>query len=217
MNKLFHSLKSLSILSSLLISNLAVSRTLITAEETAYKYIRAIEVSNGQYQFTECYGELEGMKCSEIEGLKRTYSTREIKKLANMNTRHAYYATGSGVALVAASLYFGLILGAKASAAYYVGAGASLDGGVAAAGGAVFGLPAGAATGGAITSAVDELDPFVHRDMSIAYEVVIDIADESNLEDVEAIVGDDYVIVEIEDINFNQLKNKIISQLKDLD
>ncbi|MDD0853080.1 hypothetical protein HBN50_08230 [Halobacteriovorax sp. GB3] len=211
-------IQKLLVIYSLLMCSLVDARTLIKAEETKYRYIVTQRLENGLYEFSECAGEyLEELSCSRLPGINRAYSAREIKSLADMNERQAYYAAGADVAIVAASLYFGMILAAKATAAYYVAAGASLDGGVAAIGGVLGGTSSGGAVSSVVTISVDALDPFVHRDVSIALEEVIGIASDSNLEDVEAKEYGEDVIVEIEDINYDQLKNKIISQLEDLD
>jgi hypothetical protein len=193
--------------------------TYIQAENTKGKYIRANEVQSGEYSFEECVepkkkgGEL---KCSKLFKDGRTFRRYQLREVVERNERNMYKAAAADVVIVAASLYFGWILAAKASAAYYVAAGYSLDGGVAAAGGAIVGTPAGSAFAATVTVAVDELDPFVHRDMSIAIEDVMDEASKGDLEDVEAEKYRDGKLVVIEDIDYSQLKKKMIAQLEDV-
>lgn len=210
-------LKKIALTGVLLLSQLNQASTLIKAEETPYKYIKATEITNNRYIFEECHGNEQGLSCRNLFSDYRTFSSSDIKKLADMNGRHALYAAGADVAILAFSVYLGLIAGAKATAAYYIGTGASLDGGVAAVGGFLFGAPSGTALGTTLAAGLDELDPFVHRDMSIALEEVIGVADPDDLDDVNAQRRRDGMTVEIEDINFNQLKDKIVSQLQDLD
>lgn len=217
MKTVIKKIRFILILGSLIQGSVVDAHTIIRAEDTPRKYIKAEEIEKNQFRFSECSGDIESLQCEELEGITRTYSRKEIKKLADMNERYAYYAAGADVVIGVASLYFGLIIGAKATAAYYAGAGISLDGGVAAVGGTLYGVPSGAAVGTGITVALDALDPFVHRDMSIAYEEIIGVASDSNLEDVEAVEVEGNIMLEIEDIEFEQLKSKIIDQLQELD
>ncbi|WP_412474131.1 hypothetical protein [Halobacteriovorax sp. YZS-1-1] len=217
MKNLSPKLKKTILTGVLLLSQINYAATFIKAEETAFKYIKATEIVNDRYIFEECHGNREELKCRNLFSDYRTFARSDIKKMADMNGRHALYAAGADVAILAVSAYLGLIIGAKATAAYYIGTGVSLDGGVAAAGGFFFGAPTGTAAASAMAAGLDELDPFVHRDMSIALEQVIGVADEDDLDDVEAQRRKEGMIVEIEDINFDQLKNKIKGQLEDLD
>lgn len=191
--------------------------TYIQGEETKHKFIKAEEVRSGEYSFYECEVQKSSkLNCYPLFKDDRTFRRYQLRELVEENERNTVYAGVADVGIIAASLFFGWILAAKASAAYYVAAGASLDGGVAAAGGAVFGTPAGVAVSGTLTTAVDALDPFVHRDVSIALEDVMDEASEDDLEDVEARQYRDGRLVIVEDVNFMQLKNKIVSQLSSL-
>lgn len=193
--------------------------TYIQAENTAGKYIRANEVQTGEYSFEECVEpkkKSDALKCSPLFADKRTFRRYQLREVVEKNERNMYAAAAADVAIVAASLFVGWILAAKASAAYYVAAGYSLDGGVAAAGGAIVGTPAGSAFAATVTVAVDELDPFVHRDMSIALEQAMDEASRGDLDDVEAEKYRDGTLVVIEDIDYKQLKKKIIAQLEDV-
>lgn len=216
MKNLTPKLKKILFTGVLLLAQLNHASTFIQAEETPYKYIKATEIVNDRYLFEECVGNSRELKCRNLFSDYRTFARSDIKKMADMNGRHALYAAGANVAILAVSAYLGLIIGAKATAAYYIGTGVSLDGGVAAVGGFLFGAPSGTALGTTLAAGLDELDPFVHRDMSIALEQVIGVADKGDLDDVEARQIDEGMIVEIEDINFEQLKDKIKSQLEDL-
>lgn len=217
MKNLAPKLKKTILTGVLLLSQINQAATFIQGEETPYKYIKATEIVNDRYLFEECYGNSRDLKCRNLFSDYRTFARSDIKKMADMNGRQAIYAAGADVAILAVSAYLGLIIGAKATAAYYIGTGVSLDGGVAAVGGFLYGAPSGTAVGTTLAAGLDELDPFVHRDMSIALEQVIGVADSDDLDDVEARQIDEGMIVEIEDINFDQLKDKIIGQLEDLD
>lgn len=204
------------IIASLLATHLFAT-TYIQAEESEGKYIRAREVQTGEYLFEECFEQKNNqIACKGLFSDDRTFRRFQLKEIVEENERNAVYAGVADVAIIAASLYFGWILAAKASAAYYVAAGYSLDGGVAAAGGALVGTPAGTAFASAVTISIDNLNPFVHRDLSIAVEQVMDIADEDDLEDVESKKHRDGTLVVIEDLNYDQLKKKMIAQLSGL-
>ena len=125
-------------------------------------------------------------------------------------------AGAADVGIIALSLYLGMIGASYATASYYTAAGASLDGGVAAVGGFFFGVPTGAATASSVTIAASDLDPFMHRDISLAMKEVIGIADKGDLDDIEAEMNDYGTVVEIEDIDYDRLAHKLRAQLMDL-
>lgn len=207
----------LNTLFSLLLTFEANAVTYIQAQETMNRFLKVKEVASGEYSFEVCEQKNKKLICKPLLEDQKTFRRFQIRELVEMNERHMAYAATADVAIVAASLFFGWILAAKATAAYYIGAGVSLDGGVAAVGGALYGTPSGIAASSTIIIALDELDPFVHRDLSIALEHSLDEADPDDLEDVEARKYEDGVLVVIEDISFNQLVDKIKSQLRSLD
>ena len=205
-----------TLITTLFISNVTIADTLIQAEDTPGKYIKAVELENQRYKFFECIEINQDLKCSDLFEKERTFSRNQIYQLSRQNRRNAIIAGVADVGVIALSLYLGVIGAAYGSAAYYTAAGASLDGGVAAVGGFIFGAPVGGATAASVTIAASDLDPFMHRDISLAMKEVIQMADEDELDDIEAQVKDYGTVVKIEDINYDRLVYKLKSQLEEI-
>lgn len=196
--------KLLSIIVSCLIMAQAQA-VVIQAEESPGQFIRATETVAG-YTFEQCQVIQDSEKCYPIFN-GTTFSRSELDDLSDRNARYAIYAVaGDGAAIVG-----GFVVGLYAGLAFL-----SYNGAALAAGAFLYGgVPAGTA-GAASTIAFDNLDPFVHRDTSIAYDAIIGTADEDDLEDVDSYVLDNELAVVIEDINFRQLEKKIKGQLADI-
>jgi len=206
-----------TLIATLLFGQVTIADTLIQAEDTQGKFIKAVELDNGRYRFFECsQHNQQDLDCTSLFSDKRTFSRANIYNLSRINRRNAIIAGVADVGIIALSLYLGVVGAAYGSAAYYTAAGASLDGGVAAVGGVVFGAPTGGAVASGITISARELDPFMHRDISLAMKEVIQMADEDELDDIEAQVKDYGTVVTIEDISYEHLVNKLKSQLQDL-
>lgn len=196
--------KILSVLVSCLIFANAHA-VIIKAEDTSNQFIRATEQADG-YVFTQCKVVQDNEECSPLfNGVK--FSRSELNDLSDQNARYALYAAvGDGAAIVG-----GFVVGLYAGLAFL-----SYNGAALAAGAFLYGGVPGAATGIAADFAFDDLDPFVHRDTSIAYDAIIGVADSGDLEDVDSFEINDELVVVIEDINFDQLKDKVQGQLADL-
>lgn len=205
------------LIATILLGQATTADTLIRAEDTEGKYIKAVELENKRYQFFECIESTNGqLECSPFFNENKSFSKQDIYDLSRQNRRNAMIAGAADVGIIALSLYLGMIGASYATASYYTAAGASLDGGVAAVGGFFFGVPTGAATASSVTIAASDLDPFMHRDISLAMKEVIGIADKGDLDDIEAEMNDYGTVVEIEDIDYDRLAHKLRAQLMDL-
>ena len=216
MKETIKKLMSKTLITTLLFSQVTIADTLIQAEDTQGKYIKAVELDDNRYRFLECTEINQELDCTSLFNDQRTFSRSDIYKLSRRNRRNAIIAGVADVGILAISLYLGVVGAAYGSAAYYTAAGASLDGGVAAVGGFIFGAPTGGAAAAGVTIAASDLDPFMHRDISLAMKEVIQMADEDELDDIEAQVKDYGTVVQIEDISYDRLVHKLKSQLEDL-
>lgn len=190
-----------------LISN--SSAVMIQAQETPDKFIKTTELLNG-YTFQECQSESEEIVCSPLLN-SSIFLRSELNQISDQNARYVLYSTvGDGAAIVG-GFFIGMYAGLFGAAAYlgYHGAPLALSA-------FLYGALPGTIAGAGSTLSLDVLDPFIYRDTSIAFDAVIGIADEDDLEDVEAYEIDDELVVVIEDINFKQLKSKVIRHLKSI-
>lgn len=177
----------------------------IQAEESPGQFIRSTETAAG-YKFSQCQVIQDREKCYPIFN-GTTFSRAELNDLSDRNARYSIYAVaGDGAAIVG-----GFVVGLYAGLAFL-----SYNGAALAAGAFLYGGVPGGTAGVASTFAFDDLDPFVHRDTSIAYDAIIGTADEDDLEDVDSYVLNNEIAVVIEDISFEQLEDKLKGQLADI-
>lgn len=182
--------------------------TYIKAEDTNARYIKVSETDNRDYFFEEC----SSLTCTPLFDELQTFTAREIDSLIHRNRRQIAYAAAGDVVLIAASIAIGWIVAAKAGVYVYAAKGFSLEG-VGAASAAIYGTPSGGAVAGTTVTLIDNLDPFIHRDVSIAFKNILNIASEKDLRAVDSEDYEDGTLVVIEDLNYAQLKEKIVSQL----
>lgn len=188
-----------------ILMTLNANAIMILGEETPGKFLRATEVLDG-YKFETCRIVEDTADCKPIFN-GTTFTRSELDDLSDRNARYALYAAGGDVVAVVGGFFAGLYVGVTVLA---------YDGAALAAASFLYGGTTGTALGTTATIALDNLDPFVHRDTSIAYEAIIGTADEGDLEDVDAFNVEGDLALVIEDITFTQLEDKFKSQLADI-
>ncbi|EQC44792.1 hypothetical protein [Bacteriovorax sp. Seq25_V] len=181
---------------------------IIKAEETEGKFLKVDETERG-YQVKTCDLMMDSMKCEPLFGEDVYFSRADLDSVSSQNYRNSLYAVVGDVGAVVA----GFVIGS------YVGLGVGMyilayDGAALACGAFLTGTVPGVITGAAAGAAFDALDPFIHRDLGIAFDAAIETADESDLDDVDSHYVQDELAIVIEDINYNQLEDKFIGQLR---
>jgi len=198
--------KLIAVLSLLL--SLSSHALIIKAEETEGRFLKINETDNG-YQVKTCELMLDTLKCDPLFGENVYFSRADLDGVSSQNYRNSLYAVAGDVGAVVAGFvvwtYVGLGVGMYLLA---------YDGAALACGAFLTGTVPGVITGAAAGAAFDALDPFVHRDLGIAFDAAIETADESDLEDVDSHYVQDELAIVIEDINYTQLEDKFIGQLK---
>ncbi len=188
--------------------------TIIVGEDEKDRFLKINQIGENYY-FLECQGSYENPQCDSMFDIPMVFSKWDIKELVSEKYEDAVLAGVADVGVVVGAAIGGLLLGAQATVVWAVGAGASLDGGVAAVGG--FMVSMGTTTGaGVATIAIDALDPFVHRDAAIAAKAIIDDADEGDLDDVDGRVINGEKVVFIEDVKYSQVRETFHSMLKEI-
>jgi len=178
---------------------------IIQAEESPGKFIRAKEVISG-YTFETCKVLGNSEQCSPMYN-GTVFQRSELNDLSDRNARYALYAVAGDTAAVVGGFFAGMYAGLFVLA---------YDGAALAAASFLYGGTTGLAAGTTATFALDDLDPFVHRDTSIAYDAIIGVADEGDLEDVDSFTLNGELALIVEDLNFRQLENKLRGQLADI-
>lgn len=190
--------------------SLSANALIIKAEESEGQFLRITEQRKGFY-FEKCNLFLEKLNCSPLIGEDTFFTKAELNALSKSNYRNSLYAVGGDIAAIAG----GIILGSYAG----LGIGMyllSYHGAALACGAFLTGTIPGAVTGIAADIAFDNLDPFVHRDIAITYEAILDTASRGDLDDVDASFINDELSVVVEDLNFEQLEEKFSDQLSDV-
>ncbi len=201
-------MKKLSIIFLISIISFNSYGVLIQAEDSPMHFIKIENLKfSTKYKVETCkYSKmLDKLNCEPMFE-KNQYITRtDLKKLANQNLRNAGLALVADFAVPAVLAYIGGMAGLGLGVILYGSEGAA----VAAIGflGGVSGLSLGAG----LNFYLAELDPFMHRDISIAYEAAGDMT--NNLDDVDAYELNNNTVVVIEDISFEKLTKKLQSQI----
>lgn len=192
------------LLLTILLLSTAANALIIKGEESDNNFIQVREVGD-KYYFLNCEGSFKEYSCDGFYSIPMTFSAEEIRSMANDKDTDMYLAAGADVALIIAAFYVLPISAMNAEIAWAVRHGHSLDGGVGGAS-ALIALMGGGAAVTTAEIAIDSLDPFVHRDLSLSLSTIVGETDHGDLDDLDAIEVKLDQVVTIEDVTTSQVK-----------
>ena len=202
-----------AILLSLLVS-FQVQAVLVKAEFTHDRFIKIEQISQSHKYKIETCEYMEIMKCYPLFENDTFITQQALNELSSKNYLYSGLALASDIAIPALLIYFGSI-SALGVVVHLSRTGALITGHGAANAGyaAAFGTAPTTILSAGLVYNLDELDPFMHRDMSLAYNAATEMVNQDDLDDLDAYQLNKDTVVIIEGIDFKKLTSKIKSQI----